>query len=220
MAGRITALTFQKHHKDRANVYIDGKFAFGMAAILAAKLKVGQELSDDDMARLQDRDGCERAYERALNYLTYRPRSEAEIRRNLREKHAGEVIDSVIERLVGAGLVDDGEFAQYWVENRLQFRPRGLQALRYELRQKGVADSAIDEALAGVDESQAARQLVESALSRFRRLPPADFRRKLSGYLTRRGFSYQVVRSLVEEMAELVRCEDLSDIESEELDDV
>ena len=71
----------------------------------------------------------------------------------------------------------------------------------------------------GVDESQAARQLVESALSRFRRLPPAGFRRKLSGYLTRRGFSYQVVRSLVEEMAELVRCEDLSDIESEELDD-
>jgi len=218
MTGRITALTFQKHNKDRANVYIDGKFAFGIAAILAVKLKVGQELSDDDVARLQGRDAGERAYERALNYLTYRPRSEVEIRRNLREKYAREVIDSVIERLVGVGLVDDGEFARYWVNNRLQFRPRGLQALRYELRQKGVADSVIDEAVADVDELQAARQLAETALSRFRHLPPADFRRKLSGYLTRRGFSYQVVRPLVEEMAELVCCEDLTDIESEELD--
>jgi len=216
MAGRITALKYQKHNKDRASVYIDGKFAFGLAAILAARLKVGQELSDDDIARLQGRDESERAYERALNFLSYRPRSEDEIRRNLRGKYAEEVIDTVIERLAGAGLVDDLEFARYWVENRLHFRPRGLRALRYELRQKGIADSVISDVLVDVDEAHAARELAQSVLSRFRHLPLSDFRRKLSGYLTRRGFSYQVVKPVTEELIELIRCEDSSDIESEE----
>jgi len=130
MAGKITALRFQKRNKDRVNVYIDGQFAFGLAAIEAARLQVGQTLSDDDVARLRVRDEVERAYERALNFLSYRPRSEAEVRRNLYKKDVeDEVVEVVVERLTRAGLVDDREFARYWVENRLQFNPRGARAL-------------------------------------------------------------------------------------------
>jgi regulatory protein len=77
MAGTITALRFQKRNKNRVNVYLDGQFAFGLVAIEAARLRVGQTLSDNDVARLQMRDEVERAYERALNFLSYRPRSEA-----------------------------------------------------------------------------------------------------------------------------------------------
>jgi regulatory protein len=55
MAGTITALRFQKRNKDRVNVYLDGQFAFGLAAIEAVRLRVGQTLSDDDVARLQRR---------------------------------------------------------------------------------------------------------------------------------------------------------------------
>ena len=216
MAGKITALHFQKRNKDRVNVYVDERFAFGLAAIEAARLRVGQVLSDDDVAQLQGRDRVGKAYERALNFLSYRPRSEVEVRRNLRKKDVeDEVIGAVIERLTRAGLVDDSEFARYWVENRVQFKPRGARALHYELRKKGIADSIIADALADLDEELAARQVAEAGARRLAHLQARDFRRKLSAYMARRGFSYAVIAPLVEELLDAKSCEALVDIESE-----
>jgi regulatory protein len=212
MAGTITALCFQKRNKDRVNVYLDGQFAFGLAAIEAARLEVGQTLGDADIARLQQQDEIERAYERALNFLSYRPRSEAEVRRSLHGKNEEQVIDVVVERLARAGLLNDREFARYWVENRLQFKPRGARALRQELWEKGISDAIVDETLEGFDEEDAARVVAEDGARRMTRLEPGDFRRKLSAYMARRGFSYAVIEPLVEEMLEAVRCEDLTDI--------
>ncbi len=216
MAGKITALHFQKRNKDRVNVYVDERFAFGLAAIEAARLRVGQVLSDDDVAQLQSRDRVEKAYERALNFLSYRPRSEVEVRRNLRKKDVeDEVIEVVIERLRRAELVDDSEFARYWVENRVQFKPRGARALHYELREKGIADSIIADALADLDEESAARQVAKAGARRMAHLQARDFRRKLSAYMARRGFSYAVIAPLVEELLDAKSCEALVDIESE-----
>jgi regulatory protein len=212
MAGKITELRFQKRNKDRANVYVDGRFAFGLAAIEAAHLKVGQELSDADIARLQKQDEIERAYERALNFLSYRPRSEAEVRRNLREKDVEEqVIEMVVERLTRAGFLDDQEFARYWVENRVQFKPRGARALRQEMWEKGVPDAVVAETLEGFDEEDTARQVAKAGARRMAHLDPRDFRRKLSAYMARRGFSYAVIQPLIEEMLETVCCESLLD---------
>ena len=212
MASTITALRFQKRNKERVNVYLDGKFAFGLAAIEAAHLQVGQVLSDADIARLQKKDEIERAYERALNFLSYRPRSEAETRRNLREKNLDDdVIEVVIERLTRARLLDDREFARYWVDNRVQFKPRGARALRQELWEKGVPDAIITEAIESVDEENIARRVAEDGARRMAHLQPDDFCRKLNAYMARRGFSYAVIKPLVEEMLETVCCE-ISDI--------
>jgi len=217
MVGTITTLRFQKRNQDRVNVYLDDQFAFGLAAIEAACLRVGQVLSDDDIARLQEYDQVERACERALNFLSYRPRSEAEVRRNLRRKKVDdEIVEAAVERLTRAGLLNDLEFARYWVENRLQFNPRGARALRHELGEKGVAASIVAQALEDFDEESSARQVAEAGARRLAHLEPSDFRRKLKGYMTRRGFSYAVIGPLVAEMSEMVRCEDLSDVESEE----
>jgi regulatory protein len=217
MAGTVTALRFQKRKKNRVNVYLDGQFAFGLAAIEAVRLRVGQTLSDEEIARLQRQDGVERAYERALNFLSYRPRSEAEVCRNLHKKNVeDEVVEVVVERLTRAGLLDDREFARYWVENRLQFNPRGARALRQELWQRGVPASIIADTLASLDEEVAARKAADAGARRLAHLEPRDFRRRLGAYLARRGFSYAVIETLVEEMLEAVCCEALSDIESEE----
>ena len=221
MAGTITALRFQKRNKNRVNVYLDGQFAFGLAAIEAAHLRVGQTLSDADIARLRKQDEVERAFEHALNFLSYRPRSEAEVRRNLRKKDVGdEIVETVVERLTRAGLLNDRDFACYWVENRLQFNPRGARALRHELWQKGVPNSIIADTLADFDEETTARKAAEAGARRLAHLEPRDFRRRLGAYLARRGFSYAVTEPLIEEMLEAARCEALSDIESEEKDNV
>lgn len=203
MEREITALTFQKHNKDRVNVYLDGQFAFGLAAIEAARLRVGQTLSDDAVIELQMKDEIERAYERALNYLSYRPRSEDEVRRNLGKKDVEEaVIDAVIGRLKRAELLDDREFARYWVDNRARFNPRGLRGLRHELQQKGVSRDVIDQALETFDVEAAARQAVEAGARRLSQEAPPDFRRKLQAYMARRGFSYAVTKPLVQEKLE------------------
>ncbi len=203
MGGSITALSYQKRNQERVNVYIDGEFAFGLAAIIAARLKVGQQLTDDEIAQLESQDSVEKAYNRALNYLSYRPRSSSEIRRNLRKKGIDDaIVEAVIERLERGGLVDDHEFAHYWGENRLTFKPRGCRALRHELRAKGVPDAAINAALEDVDEEPAARQAAEAGARRLSRHDPQTFRRKLSAYLARRGFSYGIIKPIVDEYRE------------------
>ena len=213
--GSITALRVQKRNKRRVNVHLDGEYAFALTDIEATRLRVGQTLTEEEMAALQERDEAERAYERALNFLSYRPRSESEVRNNLRRKRvAAEAIESAVDRLLRAGLLDDREFARYWIDNRIQFRPRGARALRHELRAKGVPHPVITEALEGYDDEAAAMKAAQAGASRMARLEEEDFRRRLSAYLARRGFNYGVVKPLVQEMLER-RASDRDEIESE-----
>lgn len=196
---KITALRVQARRKGRVNVYLDGKFAFGLAAIVAARLRVGQELDEAAAARLQGLDDAEKAYERALRFLASRPRSEAEVRRRLtQQKIPGALIDGVVERLRGAGLLDDQAFANYWVENRAAFRPRSQRVLRAELRQKGLPDEAVRAALAGADDEGAAYRLAAQRARRLGGLGRDDFRRRLGDFLARRGFGYDTIEPVVE----------------------
>jgi regulatory protein len=201
MAGTITALVAQKRNKERVNVYLDGEFAFGLALIEALKLHKGQQLSDDDIARLKALDEIEVARDRALNFLSYRPRSSEEVRRNLREKEfAEQTIETVIERLTGAGLLDDAAFARYWVDNRERFQPRSHRALRYELNQKGVPDAAIQAALDDLDEEDAAYRAASARLRRYARADEETFRKRLGDFLARRGFGYGIVRDVLDRL--------------------
>ena len=196
MSGVITALKVQQKNKDRVNVYIDGRFAFGLAAIEAARLRRDQQLSDEEIVALQDRDEAHKAHESALRYLDYRPRSIDEIRRHLKGKgFEPDVIDEVVERLADVGLLDDRAFARYWLENRADFRPRGERALRQELRLKGVSDDVIAEALSeGHSEDEAAYRAAVAQARQVRTADPVEFRRKMEAHLVRRGFSYDAAR--------------------------
>ncbi len=198
---KITALKVQARNKNRVNVYLDGEFAFGLVKIEAARLKIGQALSAADIERLKQTDTAEMVYEKALKFLAYRPRSEAEIRAYLKKKEIGEApAQAVIERLRRAGLVNDAEFAGQWVENRATFRPKAKRALKAELRAKGVGDHEIEAALAGVDEAEAVRQLAAARAPRLirQKLNKQDFKRKLGEYLARRGFDYETISEAVE----------------------
>ncbi len=196
--GKVTALRIQKHHPNRVNVYLDNEFSFGLSRITAAWLQVGQELSPTKIAKLQAEDQREVAYMQALRFLDYRPRSRAEVRRNL-EKHAipPEVINDVFKRLERSGLVNDERFAQDWVENRSEFRPRSRRALAFELHQRGLDDIAIRKALEGLNEEALAYQAAAKQARRYEGLPLRDFNNKLGSFLARRGFSYEVIKQVV-----------------------
>lgn len=195
---KITALQAQKRDPNRVNLYLDGEYAFGLARIVAAWLKVGQELSEEKIAALQAEDSRERAYQQAMLFLSYRARSEAEIRQNLRKHEIPDaVIEDTLDRLRRERLADDRQFAQAWVENRSTFRPRGRRALSVELRRKGLSEENAQAALAGLDEDALA---YEAGLKQARRLSGLewnDFRKKLGEFLARRGFGYGVIAPTV-----------------------
>lgn len=196
---RITAIEVQKKNRQRVNIYLDGEFAFGLSHIVAAWLKVGQELSEDKIASLQAEDAREIALQKALRFLSYRARSQEEIRQNLRKHGVSEsVIQETLEHLQKAGLANDDQFAQAWVENRTVFRPRSRRALSIELRRKGLDDLTIRAALAGTaDECTLAYQ---AALQKARGLEGLEwpvFRKRLSAFLARRGFGYEVIGEAV-----------------------
>jgi regulatory protein len=201
MVGKITALKFQKRNRERVNVYLDGKYAFSLQAILAARLHKGQLLSDGEIEGLLQEDASQKAYDRALNFLTYRPRSRAEVRRYLERKGVSpEVSERVEERLLRVGLLDDEAFARFWVENREQFKPRSRYRLRQELRQKGLDAQVIAQAVEEVDEEQSAYCAAVGRARRYAHLDRKDFWRKLGSFLQRRGFSYEIVKEVVERL--------------------
>lgn len=193
----ITALTAQKRHKDRVNVFLDGEFAFGIAAVAAMNLRTGQDLSGAEIAALKELDEAEKAKKIALGLISRRPRSTAEIERHLRKKQYDDlVIDKVIDRLSAVNLLDDAAFAAYWVDQRESFKPRSRMALRQELMQKGVGRAEIDTAVAEVDENSAARRAAIKQARRWSHLSEEDYRIKLSQYLQRLGFPYDIIRNI------------------------
>jgi regulatory protein len=199
MAGKITALKVQKKNRDRVSVFLDGRYAFGIPAILAASLRQDQFLSDAQIASLQDKGDVETAYNQTLNYLSYRPRSRAEVVAYLEKRGiSDDQIGLLAGRLERAGLLDDEAFALYWVENRERFRPRGARALRYELRAKGIAEALIDRALASINSSASAYRAARRKAEQLSHLDQPAFKRKLVEYLARRGFDYDVAQEVAD----------------------
>ena len=195
---KITAIQVQKRTPNRVNIHLDGEFAFGLARIVAAWLRVGQELSEEKIEQLQAEDARERAFQQAMLFLSYRARSESEIRQNLRKHEIPEpVIEQTLDRLRQGGLANDNQFAQAWVENRSAFRPRSRRMMAMELRQKGLNEEAVSSAVANVDDEALAYEAAQKKVARYKGLEWNEFRKKISDFLARRGFSYSVIAPVV-----------------------
>jgi regulatory protein len=207
---RITAIETQQKNPRRVNIYLDGEFAFGLAVIVAAWLKVGQELDEGKIATLKAADEGEITYQKALHFLSYRPRSLAEVRQNLLSRGTDTpLVEETLNRLQSAGLVNDEAFARTWVENRNSFHPRGKPALQAELRRKGLSDETIQSVLdTQVDEQALALEAARKYARRLEGLEWPEFRQKLGGYLARRGFSYTTLAPVVSEVWKAVQTAD------------
>ncbi len=196
--------------------------ALSLDVAAAQRLTVGQECPPQRLEMLHAAQEQDNIYQSALTFLSYRPRSAREVEMRLRKKGFGpDAIASVMVRLRERGYVDDHDFARFWVSNRMTFSPRGPRLLRSELRQKGVSAEVVDEVLAEHVETQ--QELVEQAaeintvyglledeptegtdlanaiaLARKRsrsygNLEPIAAKRRLSGFLARRGYGYDII---------------------------
>ena len=196
MKKTITEISAQKRNRRRVNISLDGSYAFSLDRLTAAWLQVGRELSDAEIEKLQTRDEVEIGVSQALNLLSHRSRSVAEMTRYLEGKgYAPETIRAVLARLDEEGLLNDDRFAREWIENRNTFRPRSQSQLKAELRFKGLAESSIESALeeSGVDDATLAMAAARKQAHRYISSDYEIYRKKLGNALLRRGFSYATV---------------------------
>ena len=198
---RITAIEPTRRDPRRVSVFLDGAFGFALDGelALAAGLRVGADLTDAEVAGLTDQDATQRACQAAYQFLGRRPRSEAEVRQRLLRRGFDEpTVAAALRRLRELGYLDDAAFAQFWIDNRREFKPRSARLVAHELRQKGVDREAID--LADWDDEAAALAAGERWIRSRRFADQTDFERRLGSYLPRRGFGYQAIRAAVERL--------------------
>jgi regulatory protein len=204
-AGEITKIAHQQRNPERVSIYVDGEFAFGLPAteVVSRGLRRGQRLTLADATILAAVDEGSRATNAAIQFIAYRPRSEREVRDRLRKRdYSDTAIEIAIEKVLGWGYLDDQSFAKLWVENRKEHRPRGERLLAQELRQKGVDRDVIASVLADTDlnEHAAALELARKRLPRLASLDEQTRERRLSQYLARRGYGWDVIRPVLEEV--------------------
>lgn len=242
--GRITAIERQKK-RNYFNIFLDGRFALSLPAEYLARrmsftghqikelenidIKVGQELTDKQVKSLVHISQFQRLLEKAINFISLRPRSEKEISEYLRKKAGhfdrktvgqlvptsnreqggNKLIEAVLARLRQLSLVNDFEFAKWWIEQRLAFRPKGRRALEMELRQKGVAEGLIGEVLAENLKEDDLSLAIALARIKIRNLIPMGTsimtlslpaRRRLAHFLLRRGFSWEVIDGVMRKL--------------------
>ncbi len=198
---KVTAIRVGRGRRKQVNIFLGGRLALHLESETAVKegLQVGQELSDSQIEALAKSDHFHRCLNAATHYLSYRPRSESELRERLhRRGFDDDSVETVIVRLKEQGVVDDMAFAQFWKDNRESFSPRSHWLIKLELRRKGVADDLIDRVVNVTSDEESAYRV---ATSKARSLPVADyqsFRQRLGGYLKRRGFGYGAINHTVE----------------------
>ena len=151
----------------------------------------------------------ERFYNFALRFLSYRPRSEKEVRDRLKIKYKKSnlkdlklIIDRVIERLKKHKFINDEEFAKWWIESRLRFKPRSLRLIKLELKQKGIDSETINKIINDkglmINDLEQAKKLVEKRIVRLKGLDKQKVYEKLGRFLASKGFNWDTIKKTID----------------------
>lgn len=198
---KITKISEQKRNHDRVSIYADNKYLLSLSVnqLLESRLRVGDEIDDDRVQKLGEDSELGKAFDRAYNYLSYRSRSEFELRTYLKRKqYEDEIIDKIMMSLISRKLVDDYQFARDWVESRQTVSPRSKRKLRVELSEKRINTLIIDEILSEVDQDES--ETVVELIMRKRLLSRYDSEEKLMRYLAGQGFAYGTIKAALERL--------------------
>lgn len=215
-AQTVTKITSGVKDPNRANVFLDGKFAFSLdiAQVVDLEVKVGQKINEERLKELQSASEFGKLYQRTLEWVLARPRSISEVDNYLRQRKQRrlainwqrerdkkkplpelreDTMALVLERLIEKGYVDDLKFAQYFIENHRLRKGISPRRLKMELRQKGISDSIIQQAIETTERSED-EEILKVIRKRYKKYDNS----KLVAYLVQQGFDLQKSRDAVE----------------------
>ncbi|MEK7472662.1 MAG: RecX family transcriptional regulator [Patescibacteria group bacterium] len=198
---KITSITAQKNQK-RVNINLDGVFGFGLDLenFIKLQLKVYQELSQEEVDEIIKKGEFQKCLDKVINFAMVRPRSEREIKDYYRRKKTAESIqEELTNKLKKLELLDDIKFAQWWVEQRLQFKNKSKKDITFELRQKGIDSNTIKNILddSEIDEVKIAKELIFKKLYKWKKYDEKEKKQKISQYLAGKGFGWNVVNDVL-----------------------
>ena len=141
------------------------------------------------------------AFNWALKYLSFRARSTKEIKDYLlRKNFVGQIVDAVILKLNELKFLNDEDFGREWIESRQKHKGKSKFILKNELRMKGLDNETIEPLLKeAADDFETAKTAFEKKKRILGKLPPEEFKKKISGFLQRKGFSWEVISKLLKE---------------------
>ena len=203
--GVITAIEAQKKREDRRSIFVDGEFVAGAheEVIVALGLRVGQVFDGERLAAVIQQETTRKARESALRLLSYRDRTESEIRKRLVGNDFPEdIVDVVVDQLSRAGLLDDGKFSRDWVKSRTLSKPMGRTRLAWELRAKGVDEPKVEAALEALDENAEYEMALSLARRKTEKSDVSDpsLRNRTASFLRRRGFGWDAISRALDEV--------------------
>lgn len=196
---KITAIKAQVKNPERVSIYVDEKysFSFNHVQLLDQKLRVGLELDEPQLAALKKISDFGKAYERALMYVMLRPRSTLEVHQYARRKKwSPEDTQAIVEKLTTKGYLSDRAFARSWVQNRVLHKTVSRRKLVQELKQKGVSDALITEAMAESEFSEGSS--LKALITKKQKLARYQDAQKLMRYLAGQGFGYDDIKAALE----------------------
>lgn len=196
--GKITDIQKQKRNKTRVNIFIDGEFVCGLDEIAAAtaRLKVGDEITAEELKTVMESSELNSAFERAVGYLSASPRAKKEIYRYLSGKgYDKKVIEQTIEKLCAYHYIDDYLYAKSYIKSKS--KKYGAFRISSELKQKGIAQSVIDELL-----EESPEDGITDIAKRYLKSHRHADKQKLKRFLAGRGFSWDSINSAVADLAD------------------
>lgn len=209
---QITAVTPQKKKTSRHNIFLDGHFAFGIEAesLIKHKLKVGQNLNQEEIKEIIKEDKLGNLVNKSLNFLSFRPRSQGEVEDYLAKKiaaaeeikfleaKASSLISEVIAKLKKYKYINDYDFAKWWFESRLKSNPKGPRLIEMELRKKNINKQIIKKVLNNFsNQKSVALKSLQKKLPRLQKLPAVEFKKKVYMHLASRGFESEIIQETI-----------------------
>lgn len=204
---RITKISEQQRRPSRRSVFLDARFAFGCSVTVIARfrLREGMELSSDAIREIELGVVKQECFDKAMRFLESRLHSRTELQRKLKRQEWGDaVIDAVLEDLARMNYLDDARFAKTKALSAVEHKKHGKRRAYVELIKSGVNSTVANRALEDVyetrDVASVARGLPMKQRDRLLKLDPLVARRRLFGMLQRRGFEYDEIKPLIEEV--------------------
>lgn len=189
---KITDITTQKKNSSRVNIFLDGEFACGMEAIIALenRLKIGTEISLEELQELSRLSDIESAFNKAIKLLSRMLKTQYEIKNYLTNKgYSADVVDTVIDKLKSYNYINDQEYAIAYINDKK--RTNGKKKLWIELKQRGINDNILDQALNTITQEEQT-QAIKNLAQKYTKGKTLDIKLKknLAHYLYSRGFEW------------------------------
>ena len=201
----ITKIEAQKKNTDRVNIYINDEFFMSVFTelVYTFNLKKGMEINKENLKTLLDDDMYIKAKNKALNILSKADQSEKKIKEKLSSEFEEHTIEKVLDFLRNNKFIDDKLLAQKIVNTNLNLNKCGKNRIKQNLYNKGLDESAINEAMSDIDSDAEFDNAMYLAKKRYERVKNEDKRKvyqKLSQHLAYKGFNYDIIKRVLNKL--------------------